>query len=180
MSTSTKPLAPLTVSVVKTILAHTEDTEYSIAEFIKFFKKHPDLNAVYSGGKLKKSINASRLFGGYLSGALNIQASKWEDLREVFFKKPDEVSAVIAMGGDVLAGLNDLRISLEADSAEALATKRANGKAHTSALSSMTRAREAFIKAGMPAQAGIVALEKEIELLISLLEESRANEKVAA
>ena len=179
MSTSTKPLAPLTVSMAKTIIAHTEDSEYSIAEFIKFFKKHPDLNAGYSGGKLKP-INASRLFGGYLTGALDIAPSKWEDLREVFYKKSDEVSAVIAMGGDVIAGLDDLRISLEADKAEALAEKRDNGKAHKSALDSMTRAREAFIKAGMPNKVGIAALEKEIELLISLLEESRANEKVAA
>jgi hypothetical protein len=169
----------LTLREVKKILAHTEDTKHSITEFIAFFAKNPDLNAVYSGGKLK-ALNASRVFGGYLSGALKIEASKWDDLRDVFHKMPEEVSAVIAMGGDVLVGLNNLKVSLDANTEEARSLARANGKAHTAALASMTRAREAFIKAGMPAQAGIVALEKEIELLISILEESRANEKVAA
>ena len=179
MSTKT-----LTLAVVKQIINHTEDTKNSITEFIKFFDKHPDLSAVYTGGKYRKPINASRVFGGYLSGALKIDPASWEDLTQTFHKMPEECAAIIAMGGDnvdILSGLNNLRISLEASAQEVVASNRANGKAHKSALESMGRAREAFIKAGLPAKEGVELLEKEIESLISLLEESRANaEKVAA
>ena len=176
MSTKT-----LTLAVVKQIINHTEDTKNSITEFIKFFDKHPDLSAVYTGGKYRSAVNATRVFGGYLSGALKIDPSKWADLTQTFYKNPEGCAAVIAMGGDVLPALNALKSKVDAASDEAVATRRANGKAHASAVSSLKRARESFIKAGMPAGEAITALEKEIELLISVLEESRANtEKVAS
>ena len=174
MSTKT-----LTLATAKAVISHTEDTEYSITAFIGLFAGGVALSSIYTGGKYKRAINASRVFGGYLSGSLKIDPSDWEDLQQTFFKNPEGCAAVIATGGDVLAGLNTLKKKVDAAAADNVAERRANGKAHAAALSSMKRAREAYIKAGLPAD--VEGLEKEIDLLISLLEEVRANtEKVAA
>jgi len=174
MSTKT-----LTLDVVKQIINHTEDTKNSITEFIKFFDKHPNLSAVYTGGKYRSALNASRVFGGYLSGALKIEPSKWADLTQTFYKKPEECAAVIAMGGDVLPALNALKQQVDAAADEAVATRRANGKAHAFAIASMTKAREAFVKAGTPANEAVALLEKELESIQLLLKEARANAEKA-
>jgi len=169
----------LTLAVAKAIISNTEDTKFSITQFIGLFSGKAELSDIYTGGKYKSRLNASRVFGGYLSGKLQISPSKWEDLIDTFFKMPEECAAVIAMGGDVLVGLNDLKTKVDNASAEALARRRANGKAHASSITTITKGREAFIKAGLPADEAIKLLEAEVSALTLLLEETRANAEKA-
>ena len=170
----------LTLDVAKAIINHSEDTKFSVTQFITLFSNGVALGDVYTGGKYKRAINASRVFGGYLSGALKIEPAKWEALQQTFFKMPEECAAVIATGGDVLVGLNNLKVTVDTAADEAVATRRANGKAHTSAVSTIKRGREAFIKAGLPADEAVKLLTAEIEALSSILKEAQANAVVAA
>lgn len=169
----------LTLAVAKAIISHTEDTSHSITEFIKLFSGKVELSDIYTGGKYKRAINASRVFGGYLSGKLQIEPAKWEDLQQTFYKMPEECAAVIAMGGDVLAGLTTLQGKVNEAADNAAATRRANGKAHATSISTIKKGREAFIKAGLPASEAITLLEAEVASLTSLLEEARANAEKA-
>lgn len=169
----------LTLAVAKAIISHSEDTSHSITEFIKLFSGKVELSDIYTGGKYKRAINASRVFGGYLSGKLQIEPTKWEDLQQTFFKMPEECAAVIAMGGNVLDGLNELKGKVDKAADDAAATRRANGKAHATSITTISKGREAFIKAGMPADEAIKLLEAEVSALTLLLEETRANAEKA-
>jgi len=169
----------LTLAVAKAIISHSEDTSHSITQFIGLFSGKPELSDIYTGGKYKSALNASRVFGGYLSGKLKIEPAKWADLTQTFYKMPEECAAVITMGGDVLAGLNTLKGKVDKAADDAVATRRANGKAHATSVSTIKKGREAFIKAGLPADEAIKLLEAEYALMGTLLEEARANAEKA-
>lgn len=169
----------LTIADAKRIISHSEDTQFSIGEFIKLFAGKAELSDVYTGGKYKRAINASRVFGGYLSGKLKIEPTKWEKYQQVFYKMPEDVSALIATGGDVMAGLETLNTKLEDAINANTATRRANGKAHKSAITTLSKGREAFVKAGLPADEAIKLLQDEITSLTLILEEARANAEKA-
>ena len=170
---------PLTLAVAKAIISHTEDTSHSITQFIGLFGGKAELSDIYTGGKYKSALNASRVFGGYLSGKLKIEPTAWADLTQTFYKMPEECAAVIAMGGDVLVGLNTLKGKVDKAADDAVSTRRANGKAHATSISTIKKGREAFIKAGLPAGEAITLLEAEVASLTSLLEEARANAEKA-
>jgi hypothetical protein len=169
----------LTLAVAKAIISHTEDTSHSITQFIQLFAGKAELSDIYTGGKYKRAINASRVFGGYLSGKLTIEPAKWEDLQQTFYKVPEECAAVIAMGGDVLVGLNALKAKVDKAADDAVSTRRANGKAHATSITTITKGREAFIKAGLPADEAIKSLEAEVTAMTLLLQEVRANAEKA-
>jgi hypothetical protein len=170
----------LTLSVAKAIIQHSEDTKYSITEFVSLFASGKvALSDVYTGGKYKRAINASRVFGGYLSGALKIEPTKWADLSNTFYKDPEGCAAIIAMGGDVLVGLNNLKVTLDTAATEAEATKRANGVVHKAAVASMDTALDKFIKAGLANGVNLAALEEFLTKANKVVAETRANEKAS-
>jgi hypothetical protein len=169
----------LTLAVAKAIISHSEDTSHSITQFIGLFAGKTELSDIYTGGKYKSALNASRVFGGYLSGKLKIEPTAWADLTQTFYKMPEQSAAVIAMGGDVLVGLNTLKGQVDSASAEALERRRANGKAHATSVTTITKGREAYIKAGLPADEAIKLLEAEYASIGSLLQEVRANAEKA-
>jgi len=168
-------IKPLTVASAKAIISHSEDTEFSIGQFIDLFGKGHSLDSVYSGGKYKSAINATRVFGGYLSGALKIEPSQWADLTEVFFKKPEETAAVIAVGTDVLDGIKALKAQVDNAASTARAVRIAEGKVHHAAVSSMTKARNSFVNAGTPSAVSLAEFKAEVNAYNLLLAEIEAN-----
>jgi hypothetical protein len=174
---------PLTLDEAKAIISHTEDTKRSITEFIALFANGVALSDVYAGGKYRKTLNATRVFGGYLSGALKIEPTKWADYTSVFFKMPEDVSALISMGvsaDQLLSTLGEMQSALDNATDERNSARIASGAVHKSAVASITKAREAFVKAGVPADEAVKLLSAEVEKLNSLLVEARANTELVS
>lgn len=166
----------LTLSEARAVVRSTQDTAHSITEFIELFATGIKLSELYDGGSLRP-INATRVFGGYLSGALKIDSKKWEDLTQAFYKKPAETARILATGGDnVLVALNNLKAEVDEAADEALAKRRATGKAHASAVDGITKAREKFVQAGaIPSAENIDLLKAEVNALSALLKEIESN-----